>query len=448
MPKIVFVGAGSTVFTKNLLGDILSLSELSSSEIVLFDINEQRLSTSIVVAQRICEKLNAHAVITCTTNQIEALQGANYVIAMLQVGGYEPATVIDFEIPKKYGLRQTIGDTLGIGGIMRGIRTLPVMLNLAKDMEAFCPDAYLLNYVNPMAMICWALAEKTDIKTIGLCHSVQQTAAQISGDIEVPVEEITYLAAGINHMSFFLELQHQKNNQVLDLYPKLKQRGKQKAPYRKFPGEILLSDAVRYEVLKRTGYFVTESSEHFAEYVPWFLKRGREDLISKYQIPLDEYPRRCEQQILHWEKLRSDLEDPKKELLVRPSNEYGAGIIHSIETGTQRTFNGNVINNGLISNLPQNCCVEVPCEVDGSGIQPQFVGEIPPHLAALMQTNINVQSLVVQAVLKGRAEYIYHAAMVDPHTSAELSLEQIWALVQELISAHGDMIPEELREKL
>ena len=331
---------------------------------------------------------------------------------------------------------------------MRGIRTLPVMLNLAKDMEAFCPDAYLLNYVNPMAMICWALAEKTDIKTIGLCHSVQQTAAQISGDIEVPVEEITYLAAGINHMSFFLELQHQKNNQVLDLYPKLKQRGKQKAPYRKFPGEILLSDAVRYEVLKRTGYFVTESSEHFAEYVPWFLKRGREDLISKYQIPLDEYPRRCEQQILHWEKLRSDLEDPKKELLVRPSNEYGAGIIHSIETGTQRTFNGNVINNGLISNLPQNCCVEVPCEVNGSGIQPQFVGEIPPHLAALMQTNINVQSLVVQAVLKGRAEYIYHAAMVDPHTSAELSLEQIWALVQELISAHGDMIPEELREKL
>jgi len=445
MSKIVFVGAGSTVFAKNLLVDILSMPELNSSEIMLFDIDEQRLSTSMVVAGRIREKLGSASVITGTTNQAEALVGADYVITMFQIGGYEPSTVIDFEIPKKYGLRQTIGDTLGIGGIMRGIRTIPVMVNLVKDMEGLCPDALLLNYVNPMAMICWAIAEVSDIKTIGLCHSVQHTATQISEDIGVPLNQMQYLVAGINHMSFFLQLEELNGAVPIDLYPRVRERGRSQIPYRELPGGVQLSDAVRYEVLERIGYFVTESSEHFAEYVPWFIKKGREDLIKQFEIPLDEYPRRCEQQIQHWEKLRSDLEDSTKDLHVQTSNEYGAGIIHSIETGTSRIFNANVPNQGLITNLPSDCCVEVPCTVDDSGIKPMTIGEIPPQLAALIQTNVNVQSLTVQAVLKGNREHVYHAAMVDPHTSAELSLEQIWELVDEMLSAHGNMIPTELR---
>ncbi|MBB33006.1 MAG: alpha-glucosidase/alpha-galactosidase [Acidimicrobiaceae bacterium] len=446
MPKIVFVGAGSTVFAKNLLGDILSMPDLSSSEIVMFDIDPERLSTSMVVAERIREKLEAKAQISSTTNQAKALNGADYVITMFQVGGYEPSTVIDFEIPKKYGLRQTIGDTLGIGGIMRGIRTIPVMLNLVKDMENLCPDALLLNYVNPMAMLCWAIAETSNIKTIGLCHSVQQTAAQISEDISVPFNEIDYLAVGINHMSFFLKYEQHTDKGLMDLYPLIRERAKSQPPYRKLPGGVSLSDAVRYEVLERIGYFVTESSEHFAEYVPWFIKSGREDLIKQFEIPLDEYPRRCEQQIQHWETLRSDLEDPARDIHVRPSNEYGAGIIHSIETGTPRTFNGNVPNGDLITNLPAECCVEVPCRVDGSGIAPTPIGELPRQIAALIQTNINVQSLTVQAVLENKREHIYHAAMVDPHTSAELGLNQIWALVDEMLLAHGDRIPIGLRK--
>ena len=422
------------------------MPDLSSSEIVMFDIDPERLSTSMVVAERIREKLEAKSQISSTTNQAKALNGADYVITMFQVGGYEPSTVIDFEIPKKYGLRQTIGDTLGIGGIMRGIRTIPVMLNLVKDMENLCPDALLLNYVNPMAMLCWAIAETSNIKTIGLCHSVQQTAAQISEDISVPFNEIDYLAAGINHMSFFLKYEQHTDKGLMDLYPLIRERAKSQPPYRKLPGGVSLSDAVRYEVLERIGYFVTESSEHFAEYVPWFIKSGREDLIKQFEIPLDEYPRRCEQQIQHWETLRSDLEDPTRDIHVRSSNEYGAGIIHSIETGTPRTFNGNVPNGDLITNLPAECCVEVPCRVDGSGIAPTPIGELPRQIAALIQTNINVQSLTVQAVLENKREHIYHAAMVDPHTSAELGLNQIWALVDEMLLAHGDRIPIGLRK--
>ncbi len=445
MPKIVFVGAGSTVFAKNLLVDILSIPELQTSEIILFDIDEQRLATSMVVADRINDTLKAKAKIWCTTNQSEALINADYVITMFQVGGYEPATVLDFEIPKKYGLRQTIGDTLGIGGIMRAIRTIPVMLKLVRDMERLCADALLLNYVNPMAMLCWAVSQSSEIKTIGLCHSVQHTAAQIAEDIHIPPQQMEYLAAGINHMSFFLKLEHRNEDGLSDLYPLLKQRGNAEPPIREFPVGISISDAVRYEVLRRTGHFVTESSEHFSEYVPWFIKNGREDLITQYGIPLDEYPRRCEQQILQWEKLRSDLENPDKELKIKPSNEYGAGIIHSIETGTPRTFNGNVINQSLILNLPEDCCVEVPCRVDENGIKPIPVGDLPPHLAALIQTNIHVQSLTVNAVLTRNKERIYHAAMLDPHTSAELSLDQIWDLVDELLIAHGEMIPVELR---
>ena len=445
MPKIVFVGAGSTVFAQNLLTDILSLPDLSHSEIMLYDIDHDRLQTSALVANRIQAQLTTSALISTSLDLRQALDEADYVITMFQIGGYEPSTVIDFEIPKRYGLRQTIGDTLGIGGIMRAIRTIPVMLQLAKEMEVLCPDALLLNYVNPMAMLCWAIAESSNIQAIGLCHSVQHTASQLSSDLEIPATDLDYVAAGINHMSFFLKLEKVAEQGNIDLYPQLRERAKGQIPLRKVSNTVALSDAVRYEVFRRTGFFVTESSEHFAEYVPWFIKSGREDLLDEFLIPLDEYPRRCEEQIAQWDSLRDKLENPDTKFELRKSNEYGAGIIHSIETGQERTFNGNVMNTGLITNLPAEACVEVPCVVNGSGIQPQTIGKLPPHIAAIIQTNINVQSLTVRAVLEKNKDHIYHAAMLDPRTSAELSLEQIWSLVDEMIQAHGEMIPPGLR---
>ena len=445
MPKIVFIGAGSTVFAKNLLGDILSIPELSHSEIFLQDIDTSRLETSRIVAEKICSTLEVQPKIETTTNQVAALEDADYVISMFQVGGYDPATKIDFDIPKKYGLEQTIGDTVGIGGIMRAIRTIPVLLGVVKDMEEVCGEATLLNYVNPMAMLCQAVTESSSIRTVGLCHSVQHTAHQIAQDIEVPIGEVQYLCAGINHLAFYLKFELDTPKGPIDLYPMIHERAQGDAPLRPMPGTEGLSDAVRYEMVKRLGYFVTESSEHFSEYVPWFLKTGRDDLIEQFGIPLDEYPRRCEYQIASWEKLRSKLENPEEEIRIRPSNEYGAGIIHSLETGTPRIFNGNVPNKQLITNLPEGCWVEVPCTVDDQGIHPHTVGDLPPQLVALMQTNINVQSLVVEAVLTGNRDHIYHAAMFDPHTASELSLEEIWLLVDELLEAHGDMIPSSLQ---
>jgi alpha-galactosidase len=450
MARIVFIGAGSTVFARNLMGDILSFPELSSSTIVLHDINEERLRTSEIVGHKIVETLGVSATIEATTDRRAALAGANYVITMFQVGGYKPSTVIDFEIPKKFGLEQTIADTLGVGGIMRGLRTIPVMLDICKDMEELCPDALLLNYVNPMSMLCWAISRASTIKTIGLCHSVQHTAHQLAEDLGIDAETIEYRCAGINHMAFYLEFQQRIGSQVTDLYPRIAERANvfpmptRGDVERSDGGFDGLSDAVRYEMFKRLGYFVTESSEHFSEYVPWFIKGGRPDLLDRYGIPLDEYPRRCERQIEGWESLRNRLENPDARLRVVQSMEYGSGIIHSCETGVARTVYGNVPNRGIISNLPDDCCVEVPCVVDASGITPVTIGALPPHLAALMQTNINVQSLTVEAALTGKREHVYHAAMFDPHTAAELDLDQIWSLVDELLDAHRGMIPEEL----
>lgn len=432
MPKITFLGAGSTIFAKNLLVDILSFPELADSTIALHDIDPDRLETSTRVAKHMAQKLNAHPTIEASLNRQEALAGADYAISMFQVGGYKPATVIDFEIPKKYGLRQTIADTLGIGGIMRGLRTIPVMLEMCRDMEALCPDVVHLNYVNPMAMNCWAVQQASPIQTIGLCHSVQGTAGQLAFDIGVPVEEIEYLAGGINHMAFYLRFEHEGQ----DLYPRLRQVIDD--------GHIPDENRVRYEMLKRLGYFVTESSEHFSEYVPWFIKRDRPDLIEQFNIPLDEYIRRCEDQIADWKFISNELSEGNFDhplLEAERSHEYGAYIIHSLETGTPRTFYGNVQNNGLIDNLPPGCCVEVPCHVDGEGIRPQAIGALPPHLAALMQTNINVQALTVEAALTGNHEHIYHAAMLDPHTAAELDLDQIWRMVDDLITAHKEWLP-------
>jgi alpha-galactosidase len=348
---------------------------------------------------------------------------------MIQVGGYKPSTVVDFEIPKKYGLRQTIADTLGIGGIMRGLRTIPVLLDMCRDMEQLCPDVTFLQYVNPMAINCWALSRASTIKTVGLCHSVQHTAGELAHDIGVPVDEINYLCAGINHVAFYLKFERDGQ----DLYPLIRQVLEQ--------GRVPHDNRVRYEMFKRLGYFVTESSEHFSEYTPWFIKRDRPDLIERFNIPLDEYITRCERQIAGWEQLRARMEQSHEPLDVQRSPEYGSLIIHSIETGQPRVIYGNVPNHGLIDNLPAGCCVEVPCLVDKNGLQPTKIGALPPQLAALMQTNVNVQSLAVEAALTGKREHIYHAAMLDPHTAAELDLDQIWALVDDLIAAHGDWLP-------
>jgi len=433
MPKIAFIGAGSTVFAKNLLGDILSFPELSGSTISLHDIDSQRLRTSEVVAQRVAATLEARPTIEATTDRRRALDGADHVITMFQIGGYKPSTVVDFEIPKKYGLRQTIADTLGIGGIMRGLRTIPVLLDLCRDMEALCPDAWLLNYVNPMAMLCWAVSRATPIKTVGLCHSVQGTAEQLARDIGVPIADINYVCAGINHMAFYLRFERQTPDGPDDLYPLIRQVVAD--------GRVPAWNRVRYDLFTRFGYFVTESSEHLSEYVPWYIKRDRPDLIDRYNIPLDEYITRCENQIAAWEMTRQVLEDEAVTLSVDRTHEYGSYIIHSIETGQPRVVYGNVPNEGLIDNLPQGACVEVPCLVDRNGVQPTRIGALPPQLAALMQTNVNVQALVVEAALTGRREHVYHAAMLDPHTAAELDPDQIYGLVDDLIATHGDWLP-------
>jgi alpha-galactosidase len=438
MTKITFIGAGSTVFAKNLIGDILSYPELSDVILSLHDIDVDRLRTSAIVAQKVADFYQLQPPIQATLDRREALADADFVICMIQVAGYKPGTVIDFEIPRKYGLRQTIGDTLGIGGIMRGLRTIPVLLDICRDMEEVCPDALLLQYVNPMAMNCWALSRATSIKTVGLCHSVQGTAHQLAGDIGVPANEIDYLCAGINHMAFYLKFEQNG----VDLYPRIREianRGNMPVRYHETGG---IPDAVRYELFGRLGYFVTESSEHLAEYTPWFIKRDRPDLIEQFGIPLDEYINRCEILNESWSGMRDYLERDDATVKHERTEEYGSRIIHSMVTGVPRVVYGNVPNVGLISNLPDGCCVELPCLVDRNGIQPTAIGALPPHLAALMQTNINVQALTVEAALTGKREHIYHAAMLDPHTSAELDLAQIWSLVDELIEAHGDYLPD------
>jgi alpha-galactosidase len=446
-PKIAFVGAGSTVFAKNLIGDILRSPELAQAELALFDIDPERLATSEIVANKVARTLGAKPSIDATLDRRRAFDGADYVISMFQVGGYEPSTVIDFDIPKKYGLRQTIADTLGIGGIMRGLRTIPVFIDMLREMESLCPDVLHLNYVNPMVMNCWAMSEVSPINTVGLCHSVQHTAGDLARDIGVPIEEIDYLCAGINHLAFYLKFQ--RNGE--DLYPLIRQVAQSgniplRGSTQRADGGISgLRDAVRYKVLEALGYFVTESSEHFAEYVPWFIKPGRQDLIDQYEIPLDEYIRRCETQLAGWHTLRHELEDPNRSLAVAPSDEYGVQIIKSVHTDSPRTIYGNVKNNGLIENLPAACIVEVPCQVDGRGVSPQQVGALPPQLVALMQTNINVQALTVEAALTGNREHIYHAALFDPLTAAVLSIDEIHAMVDALLDAHADYLPQAFR---
>ena len=403
--KVTLIGAGSTVFARTLISDLVSFPELADNlTVALMDIDAERL--------RATERMTANAgvEVEATLDRRAALDGADYVLTMFQVGGYHPGTVIDFEVPKRFGLRQTIGDTLGIGGIMRGLRTIPVLLDVCRDMEDVCPDAVLLQYVNPMAMLCWAVTRASPIRIVGLCHSVQGSARDLAADLGV--DTLEYRCAGINHLAFYLELTHRGR----DVYPELKAK-------RDYPEW----NRVRYEVMRHFGYFCTESSEHLAEYVPWFIKSAKPELIEELNIPLDEYLRRCEEQLAR---------PVPTELAAERSDEYAAHIIHALETGEPFRFNGNVMNDSLIDNLPESC-VEVPCFADQRGITPEPVGELPPQLAALIQTNVNVQALTVEAALTGSRDHVYHAAMLDPHTSAELSLHEIHDLVDQLLEAHS-----------
>jgi len=429
MAKIVFLGAGSTVFAKNVLGDCLLVPELQDAHIALVDIDPERLRDSEIMLRKLNRTIGAKAAIEAFLDGRKAFPGANYVVNAIQVGGYEPSTVIDFEVPKKYGLRQTIGDTLGIGGIFRALRTIPVMLKYARMTEELCPTAWLLNYTNPMAMVTGALLKATSVKTVGLCHSVQVCAAHLCRTLDLPTDDLQWNIAGINHQGWLLAISRHGE----DLYPEITRRA-ELPEYRK-------REPVRFEIMKRFGYFATESNEHTAEYLPYFIKSTHPELIEKYRIPLDEYPRRCVAQIEGWARMRDELVTDKP-LHHRRTGEYGSYIIEAMETGRLVKVGGNVLNTGLITNLPMNCCVEVPCLVDRNGVQPCYVGDLPPQCAALTRTNVNVHELTILAALTQKREHIYHAALLDPHASSELTIDEIYSLVDDLISAHGAMLPQ------
>ncbi|MCG7337908.1 alpha-glucosidase/alpha-galactosidase [Staphylococcus sp. ACRSN] len=430
MSKITFLGAGSTVFAKNVLGDCMTVDALQDFEFALFDIDEERLRDSELMLNNLKKNLNSTVKVTAYHNRKDALRGAKYVINAIQVGGYDPATITDFEIPKKYGLRQTIADTLGIGGIFRNLRTIPVMQAFARDMKEVCPDAWFLNYTNPMAVLTNIMLQE-GIKTVGLCHSVQVCADHLLESLEMPKDNIQWKIAGINHMAWLLEI----NQNGEDIYPEIKKRAKAKQ-------KTTHDDMVRFELLDKFGYYVTESSEHNAEYHPYFIKDQYPELIDKYNIPLDEYPRRCVNQIEDWKQMRDDIVNDQN-LTHERSHEYGSYIIEAMETDKPFKIGGNVLNTGgLISNLPENTVVEVPCLVDASGIAPTYIGDLPEQLAALNRTNINTQLLTIEAARSLRKDKIYQAALLDPHTASELSIDDIIALCDDLIKAHGDWLPE------
>ena len=438
MVKITFLGAGSTVFARNVLGDCMCTPSLQDAEIALYDIDGKRLEESEVILKAINKNVNSSRANIKTylgeEERKDALRDADFVVNAIQVGGYEPCTVIDFEIPKKYGLRQTIADTIGIGGIMRGLRTIPVMRDIARDMEEVCPDALFLNYTNPMSIITGYMQRYTKIKTIGLCHSVQICSEFLLRDLGMgdKIEGRRDLIAGINHMAWLLDIRDKDGN---DLYPEIKKRAIKKNENEKH------YDMVRYEYIKHLGYYCTESSEHNAEYNPFFIKSNYPELIEKFNIPLDEYPRRCVAQIEGWENEKNNiLQDGK--ITHQRSNEYASYIMEAIITDNPIKIGGNVMNTGLIENLPEDACVEVPCMVDGNGINPCYVGKLPVQLAAMNMTNINVHLLTIEAARTKKRETIYQAAMLDPHTAAELSIDDIVKMCDEMIEAHGDFMKE------
>ncbi len=440
--KITFLGAGSTVFAKNILGDALLTPSLREGEIALYDIDASRLEDSYLMLTTLNRTMNGGRArigkYLGTEQRKEALKGAAFVVNAVQVGGYEPATVVDFEIPKKYGLRQTIADTLGIGGIFRGLRTIPVMLEIARDMEEVCPNAWMLNYTNPMAIVTGGLLRGSSVKTVGLCHSVQVCAETLLKDVglSVPESELNWKIAGINHMAWLLELSAAGE----DLYPRIKTLAAELNAAARRPGGKKHDDMVRLELMRHFGYYVTESSEHNAEYTPYWIKRDRPDLVEEFNIPLDEYPRRCVNQIAEWKKRRESIvADPT--LTHEKTHEFGSFIMDAVVTGTPYCIHGNVLNRGLITNLPADAVVEVPCLVDKNGVQGCRVGPLPTQCAALNMTNVNVQLLTVEAALTGKKDLVYQAAYLDPRCAAELTLDQIRSLCDDLMEAHGDGMP-------
>ena len=440
MGKITFMGAGSTVFAKNVIGDSMLSPALRDFEFALYDIDAERLEESYVMVSALNKNINeGRATITKylgVPNRKDALRGADFVVDAIQVGGYDPCTIIDFEIPKKFGLRQTIADTLGIGGIFRALRTIPVLQDFADDMAQVCPNALFLNYTNPMAMLSGYMQRYTDIKTVGLCHSVQVCSdcllkeLGMAGTVKRPIRE---KIAGINHMAWLLEIEDADGN---DLYPEIRRRA----------CEILdnppegFKDLVRFEYIRRFGYYCTESSEHNAEYNNLFIKSKYPELIERYRIPLDEYPRRCINQINGWKNAKANYLNG--DITHKRTHEYASYIMESIVTNTPYQIGGNVINKGLITNLPANACVEVPCLVNKLGIQPTVVGDLPIQLAAMNMTNINPQLLTIEAAVTKKKDYIYQAAMLDPHTSSELSIDDIVKMCDELLEAEKDWLPE------
>jgi len=429
MTRIAFVGAGSVEFTRNLLGDLLTFPELADATIALHDIDAERLETAEAMARWTNGQLGARATFEAHLDRRAALAGCDFVVNMIQVGGHA-ATRIDFEVPNEHGLRQTIGDTLGIGGIFRSLRTIPVMLAIARDMDELCPDAWLLNYTNPMAMLCWATYAGSPIqRVVGLCHSVQWTTRGLADIVGVPYEEVDYLGAGVNHQAWILRFRRDGE----DLYPLLDAAIERDAELRR---------RVRVEIYRRFGYFPTESSEHSSEYLPWFLRDDA--MIERFRVPVDEYVRRSEENLRLYAEERERLAAGGGFEIER-SLEYASLIVHSVVTGEPRVIYGNVRNAGLIENLPRGACVEVPCLVDGNGVQPTAIGPLPPQLAGLNRTFLNVCELTVRAALEGRRDHVEHAALLDPNTAATLSPEQIVALVDDMIAAHGDALPEGIR---
>ena len=473
MPKITFMGAGSTVFAKNVLGDSMMTPALEESTIAIYDIDATRLNESAMMLEAINRNNGSKARIEKylgVENRKDALRGANYVVNAIQVGGYDPCTITDFEIPKKYGLKQTIADTLGVGGVFRALRTIPVMLDFARDMEEVCPNAWLLNYTNPMAMLTGAMLRMTNIKTVGLCHSVQVCASTLLNELGIGYDDnVQWKIAGINHQAWLLEC----TRDGVDLYPEIKRRAllynegkldigtfeervkmlcgdhepdqyhldRLRKEYDLYKEKGKHGDMVRLELMRRFGYYITESSEHNAEYTPYFIKDRYPEFIDKYNIPLDEYPRRCIHQIEDWKKRGHEL--TQNPLLSHTrSREYASYIMEAMETGNPIMIGGNVLNRGLITNLPSNACVEVPCLVDRNGVQPTVVGDLPEQCAALNRTNINVQLMTIEAAMTRRKEAIYQAAMLDPHLQSELSIDDIVSLCDDLIAAHQGWLPE------
>ena len=472
MPKITFMGAGSTVFAKNVLGDSMMTPALEESTIALYDIDATRLQESAAMLEAInCTNGSKARIETYlgVENRKSALRDANYVVNAIQVGGYDPCTITDFEIPKKYGLRQTIADTLGVGGVFRALRTIPVMMDFARDMEDVCPNAWFLNYTNPMAMLTGAMLRFTNVKTVGLCHSVQVCAPTLLNELGMGYDDsVQWKIAGINHQAWLLECTRDGE----DLYPEIKRRAKllnegkldigpfdewvermtngeprpgewrehMKEEYDLYQQTGRHGDMVRLELMQRFGYYITESSEHNAEYTPYFIKKNYPELIERFNVPLDEYPRCCIHQIEDWKKRGHELtQNPT--LTHERSREYASHIMEAMETNVPTQIGGNVLNKGLITNLPQNACVEVPCLVDRNGVQPTVIGDLPEQCAALNRTNINVQLLTIEAAMTLKKEHIYQAVMLDPHTSAELSLDDIVSMCDDLIEAHGDWLP-------